>query len=66
MRQMHWLFDALDLPYDKEHRKMLDLAIRDELKTPADFHCPEVWAAIKSLSDDERMSLIPKMQARLG
>jgi hypothetical protein len=66
MRQMHWLFEALALPYDKEHRKILDAAIRAELALPSEYHCPEVWAAIKALSDDERALLTSGLQARLA
>lgn len=65
MRQMTWLFEALDLPYDKEHRKLLDRAIRDSLELPAEVHCPEVWAAIKALSPDERIVLIGEVQGRI-
>jgi hypothetical protein len=66
MRQMTWLFEALGLPYDKDHRKLLDNAIREELALPAEFHCPEVWSAIKALTDDERAALTSGLHARLG
>ena len=66
MRQMAWLFEALGLPYDKEHRKLLDTAIRAELALSAEYHCPEVWAAIKGLSEDERAALTSGLQARLS
>jgi len=66
MRQMHWLFDALALPYDKDNRKLLDRAIRDELSLPDEYHCPEVWAAIKSLSEDERAAMTSGVQLRVA
>ena len=66
MRQMTWLFEALALPYDKDHRKLLDVAIREELALPAEYHCPEVWSAIKALTDDERATLTSGLHARLG
>jgi len=65
MRHMAWLFEALELPYDKEHRTLLDGAIRDALQTPMDAHCPEVWASIKALSPDERIGLIGEVRARI-
>ena len=66
MRQMHWLFEALALPYDKEHRKLLDRAIRDELALPDEYHCPEVWAALKQQSEDERAAMTAGLQARIA
>ena len=66
MRQMSWLFEALDLPYDKEHRKLVDRGIRDVLGLADEQHCPEVWSAIKALSEDERAELPARLQGRLG
>jgi hypothetical protein len=65
MRHMAWLFDALDLENDKAERKRVDAALREVLATPADAHCPEVWAAIKALSDAERDALVPRVGAAL-
>ena len=64
MRQMGWLFETLELPNDKEHRRLLDTAIRAELDLPAEYHCPEVWSAIKALSDDGRAALTSGLHAR--
>ena len=62
---MTWLFEALDLPYEKEQRRLLDAGIRDVLALPSESHCPEVWAAIKALSEDERADLIVQLQGRI-
>jgi len=66
MRHMDWLFDALDLESDKDNRRRLDTALRSVLETDAAAHCPEVWAAYKSLSDDERTALVPQVREALG
>jgi hypothetical protein len=58
MRHMEWMFEALDLENEKPVRKQLDNAIREVMKAPAEWHCPEVWAQIKSLSEDGRAELI--------
>ncbi len=65
LRQMHWLFDALDLDDDKPNRQRVDVAIRAELEMPESAKCPEVWAAIKALPDAQREALIPEVGARL-
>jgi hypothetical protein len=57
MRHMGWLFDALELPDDKLERRRIDTALRVVLETPEGAHCPEVWAAIKALSDEQRAGL---------
>lgn len=64
MRHMHWLFEALDQPFDAEHKKLMDRQIRESLKTPDDAHCPQVWAAVKALSPDERLDLVADIRAR--
>jgi hypothetical protein len=66
MRHMDWLFQALELPYDKEHRKQVDSALREELQMPSEYHCPEVWASIKTLSEDERSQLANDLRSRFG
>lgn len=65
MRQMHWLFEALDLDYDKKNRQRMDLAIRRALDLGDDLHCPEVWAAIKALPEDEKAGLVGVVRALL-
>jgi hypothetical protein len=42
------------------------MALRSELQTPADAHCPEVWAAIKALTDEQRAGLPAEVSAVLG
>ncbi len=66
MRHMTWLFEALDLPYDKDHRKLLDRELRAELALPAEYHCPEVWAHLKTLDDDARTALVAGLERRLA
>lgn len=66
MRQMTWLFEALDMPSDKTTRRQVDTALRDILSLGSEPHCPEVWAAIKALPDDERAALTPRVRDALG
>ena len=66
MRHMDWLFDELAVPSDKKHRAQVDSAIRAVLALPDDAHCPEVWAAIKRLSEVERLDLVPRVADALG
>jgi hypothetical protein len=65
MRHMAWLFDAVGLPDGKTERRRLDTALRQVLGTPDDAHCPEVWAAYKSLTDDEHIALVPRVREAL-
>ena len=65
-RHMGWLFEALELPYEKAERRQVDTALRAVLQTPDTAHCPEVWAAIKTLSDDERAALTSGVQHRIA
>lgn len=67
MRHMAWLIDALGLENDTSNRKRVDTAIREALGMEPDaVHCPEVWAAIKALSEDERLALAPRVAEILG
>jgi ribosome recycling factor len=66
LRQMHWLFEALDLEYDKSNRKRVDAAIRAELGMNQEARCPEIWAAIKALPETQRDALVPEVGARLA
>jgi hypothetical protein len=61
MRHMDWLFDGLEIESDKTNRKRVDGALRSALNMEPGAHCPEIWAAIKSLSDEERLELIPQV-----
>jgi len=65
-RHMGWLFEALELPYEKAERRQVDTALREVLQTPDDAHCPEVWAAITALSDEQRAGLPAEVSAVLG
>jgi hypothetical protein len=65
-RHMTWLFDELDLPYDKENRRRVDDALHAVLGLDADAHCPEVWAAIKALPEDRMAGLAPEVREALG
>jgi len=51
------VFDALDLEYEKENRARVDRALRDLLDVPDAAHCPEVWAAVKALTPEQRADL---------
>lgn len=67
MRHMAWLMDALELENDSSSRKRVDMAIREALGMDPDaVHCPEVWAAIKGLPEDERLTLVPRVGEILG
>jgi len=66
MRHMDWLFDELGLESDKDGKRRLDTALRAVLTTAPDAHCPEVWAAYKGLSDDDRTALVPQLRKALG
>ena len=59
MRHMAWLFDALGVDDDKRNRKRADVALRAHFGMGDDAHCPEIWAAIKALSPEERDALVP-------
>jgi hypothetical protein len=56
---MVWLFEGLDVPSEPDTRQRVDTALREHLKTPEGAHCPEIWTAIKELSDEERSALVP-------
>jgi hypothetical protein len=56
-RHLGPLFDTLGLAYEKPERARVDAAIRRVLGFGPDAHCPEIWAAIKALSPDEREQL---------
>lgn len=65
MRHLDWLFEALGLESDKDNRRRLDTALRSALSTAEDAHCPEIWAALKALSEDERAALVPRLRGSL-
>ena len=64
-RHLGWLFDALEIPYDAQHRKQVDAALKDYLGLAPETHCPEVWSAIKALPEDQRQGLVAEVGARL-
>ena len=66
MRHMDWLFDELAIPSHKKNRTRVDGALRTVLGLGAEAHCPEIWAALKALSEDERMDLVPGVAETLG
>ena len=66
MKHMDWLFTALDLPNDSVQRARLDRALHVSLELPDDAHCPEVWSAIKALSEDQRAELIGVVRHQLA
>jgi len=47
-RHLGWLFEAVDVPYEKEPRRELHRAVVELLGLPEDAHCPEVWSALKA------------------
>ena len=66
MRHMGWLFDELGIESDRLNRRRVDTALRAILGSADDDHCPEVWAAYKALSDDQRATLVPQVRKTLG
>ena len=65
MRHMLWLFDELGLDDDKRNRKRVDSALREVLPVGDEAQCPEIWAAVKSLSDEDRLELASQVQGAL-
>jgi len=65
MRHLGQLFEVLGLEYDAASRARVDAAIRDTLGLGPGPACPEVWAALKALSADERDALPSQVVARL-
>lgn len=57
MRNLRPMFDTLGLEYDKANRVRVDRAIRSIVGTPERAHCPEVWAAVRSLTPAENAEL---------
>jgi hypothetical protein len=63
---MHSLFETLGIEYDRHNRERVDAAIRTILEIPEEDHCPQVWAAIKALSPDERAELPARVAGLIG
>jgi len=64
-RHMGPLFEELGLPYEKDERRRVDDALRELFGLGGEAHCPEVWAAIKALSDDELDALPARVRELL-
>jgi len=47
-RHLGWLFDAVGLPYERQHRREVHEAVVRMLGIPADTQCPKVWAELKA------------------
>lgn len=65
-RHLGWLFEALELEYDKDNRRRVDVALHDVLGLDPDAHCPEVWAAFKALTEEEQLAIVPAVREVLG
>ncbi len=62
-RHVHWLFEALDLPYEKDERRAVDVARKDARGLPADMPSNELWLEhLKPMGSDERAQLIPRVR----
>jgi len=62
-RHLHWLFDELQLPFEKDERRAVDVAIKEALGLPADTPCNELWLEhLKPMTDADRASLIPRVR----
>ena len=66
MRHLDWLFEGLELESDRDNRRAVDSSLKRVIGLGADAHCPEVWAAVKALSEDERADLVPRVAADLA
>ena len=44
-RHLHWLFEALELEYDRPNRLRVDRAVRQVLDIGLDVPCGQVWLA---------------------
>jgi len=66
MQHMGWLFEALDLPNDSVQRARLDRALHVSLELHDDAGCPEVWSAVKELTDDGRAELVSVVRHQLA
>lgn len=61
-RHVRWLFEALDVPYEKEERRAVDVALKEALGLPADTPCNTLWLEhLKPLEEAERTALIPRV-----
>jgi hypothetical protein len=65
-RHLGWMFDALSIPYDGDHRAKVDAALKELLGLAPETRCPEVWSTIKALSESEREALLPEVSTKLG
>jgi hypothetical protein len=66
MRHLTGMFELLGLESDQTTRKRVDAALKPLLGLEPGAHCPEVWAAYKALSEDERDALVPGVRTALG
>lgn len=64
-RHLGALFDALGLSYDSANRARVDRALRQVLGISDAEHCPQVWAAIKSLPPGDREALTARVAEAL-
>jgi len=66
-RHVHWLFEALDLPYEKNERRTVDLALKEALGVPADTPCNDLWLKhLKPMTDADRTALVPRVREILS
>lgn len=62
-RHMHWLFEALELPFEKGERRAVDVALKDALGVPVDTPCNELWLEhLKPMTDADRSTLVPRVR----
>ena len=64
-RHLLWLFEALELPYERDERRRVDVALHDVLGLDAGAHCPEVWESLKALDEKRTAALVPEVRAAL-
>jgi len=63
---MTWLFEAVGLEYNKPNRKLVDEVVREAVGLEAPAYCPEAWAAVKALTDDERSALAASVSSHIA
>ncbi len=64
-RHLGWVFEEFGIPYDTKHRKSLDAELKTRLGLSEESHCPEVWASLKQLAEDDRKDLLTEIGTKL-
>lgn len=66
LRNMGWLFGALDLDRDAGNQHRMDIAVRHALHVAVETPCDEVKLRLDSLSVEERFELIDDIERQIS